>query len=295
MTSGSLLFEELRRAALRPQPFATYTADTLWTDEHISSKMLEYHLNPDVGLASRKAAFIDASVEWICERFGLGDGTSVADFGCGPGLYASRFAERGSNVTGIDFSRRSIEYARGEAAKRGLPIEYVLADYLEFETEARFDLITMIFCDFCALSPRQRAALLARFRSFLKNDGSLLMDVSSLAAFGKWTESNAFGRRMMNGFWAPGDYYGFRASFKYERERVTLDKYTIVEPERRWEVYNWLQYFNIEALRSEFSDAGLSIVETYSDVAGRPYDAEEDQFAVVARRDDVAVTRFEEK
>ena len=55
------LFEALRDVSSRPRPFETYTARTLWADEHISEQMLTYHLDPNVDLASRRIEFIDAS------------------------------------------------------------------------------------------------------------------------------------------------------------------------------------------------------------------------------------------
>ena len=63
-----------------------------------------------------------------------------------------------------------------------------------------------------------------------------------------------------------------------------LDKYTIVESQRTWEVYNWLQYFTVETLAQEFNAAGLEIEGVFSNVAGEPFDAEALEFAVVVRR-----------
>ena len=154
------MFEELERINCRPEPFAFYTASDLWTDAYTSKQMLTYHLNEEVDLSSRNTAFIDRSVEWIASTFSLEAGTKVADFGCGPGLYAQRLAQQQADVTGIDFSKRSIQYAREEAIREGLSISYVHQNYLTFETEDRFDLIVMIMCDFCALSPSQRRQLL---------------------------------------------------------------------------------------------------------------------------------------
>jgi 2-polyprenyl-3-methyl-5-hydroxy-6-metoxy-1,4-benzoquinol methylase len=56
-------------------------------------------------------------------------------------------------VTGIDFSSRSIAYAKEAAARERLNIRYVNRNYMDFETEDRFDLVLMIMCDFCALGP----------------------------------------------------------------------------------------------------------------------------------------------
>ncbi len=122
--------------------------------------MLTFHLNEEIDVSSRNAAFIDRSVEWIASHFNVGAGTKIADFGCGPGLYATRLAQRQAEVTGIDFSKRSIRYAKDVAIGEGLSIHYVNQNYLEFETDDRFHLILMIMCDFCALSPTQRKKML---------------------------------------------------------------------------------------------------------------------------------------
>ena len=171
------MFGKLEEINSRPAPFQFYTADELWTDEHTSMEMLEYHLNESVDLSSRNKDFIDRSADWIVSHFRVDENTRIADFGCGPGLYTTLFAEKNADVTGIDFSERSIRYAKKVAYQKGLDINYFQQNYLEFETEERFDLITMIFCDFCALSPSQRKTLLGKFRKFLKSGGSILLDV----------------------------------------------------------------------------------------------------------------------
>ena len=140
------MFDQLEQINARPRPFEFYTAAELWTDAHTSEQMLAYHLNPDIDVSSRRAAFVDRSVEWIASRFDVGSGTKVADFGCGPGLYTTRLARKRAATTGIDFSTRSIDYARDVAEREGLTVRYEHADYLEFETDARFDLILMIMC-----------------------------------------------------------------------------------------------------------------------------------------------------
>lgn len=267
---------------VRPEPFQFYTAEDLWTDDHTSAQMLECHLNPHIDLSSRNHAFIDKSVEWIAEHFGVGERSDIADFGCGPGLYANRLAELGAFVTGIDFSPRSLAYAKRKAECEGLNVNYITKNYLEFQTEERFDLILMIFCDYCALAPDQRHTLLKKFRKFLKPDGQILLDVHSAAAFADFKEFTSFERNQLNGFWSADEYYGFQISFKYEEERVRLDKYTIVEPQRVRTVYNWLQYFDLESLTLEFEAAGLSIRDRFSDVAGRQYSIDGPEIAIVA-------------
>jgi cyclopropane fatty-acyl-phospholipid synthase-like methyltransferase len=278
------MFEELEKINARPRPFEFYTASDLWTDEHTSEQMLAYHLNENVDLSSRNAKFIDRSVEWICSAFNVSAGTKIADFGCGPGLYATRLAQRQADVTGIDFSKRSIQYAQQVAAAEGLSIHYVNQDYLEFETDDRFDLIVMIMCDFCALSPAQRKKMLSKFNTMLEPGGSVLLDVYSLKAFEQRQEASTYEVNQLDGFWSSNKYYGFLSTLKYEQEKVVLDKYTIVEAARTRTVYNWLQYFSQEALEREFAEGGFEIAEVYADVAGSQFDAEAGEFAVAARK-----------
>ena len=277
-------FEQLEAINKRPKPFECYTAADLWTDVHTSEQMLAYHLNSDIDVSSRRVEFIDRSVAWIGSHFNVGTGTRIGDFGCGPGLYANRLAKLGASVTGIDFSKRSIEHARGAAAEEGLTVAYVNQDYLEFEAEDRFDLILMIMCDFCALSPAQRMTMLEKFQALLVSGGSVLLDVYSLKAFEEREETVSCEENLLDGFWSPERYYGFLTTFKYDDVGVVLDKYTIVEAERTRTVYNWFQYFSPGSLQREFEEAGFKQQKFYGNVAGAPFDESASEFAIVGRR-----------
>ena len=278
------MFEEIENINTRPEPFEFYTASDLWTDEHTSEQMLKYHLNEDIDVSSRNAEFINRSVEWIVSYFSVGVGTKIADFGCGPGLYATRLAQRQADVTGIDFSKRSIQHAQEVATREGLSIHYVNQNYLEFETDTRFHLILMIMCDFCALSPTQRKKMLSEFHTILEPGGLVLLDVYSLAAFGQREEAATYEANLLNGFWSPNKYYGFLNTFIYEEEKLVLDKYTLIESSRTRTVYNWLQYFTPETLEREFLECGFTVEKLCSDVAGSPYNLETTEFAVVAKK-----------
>ncbi|MFA7178236.1 MAG: class I SAM-dependent methyltransferase, partial [Smithellaceae bacterium] len=138
------MFDRLEKINTRPAPFRFYTAADLWADDHTSRQMLRFHLDEKIDVSSRNTAFIDRSVDWMASRFDIGAGKKIADFGCGPGLYAVSLARKHAAVTGIDFSKRSIQYARESAAGGKLPIDFIHQNYLDFETDDRFHLILMI-------------------------------------------------------------------------------------------------------------------------------------------------------
>lgn len=278
------MFTELKEINSRPAPFQFYTADTLWMNEHTSRQMLEYHLNEEIDVSSRNRAFIERSVEWIVSHFAVDTETEIADFGCGPGLYTTRLAEHGARVTGVDFSAHSLNYARRVAEEKGQDIEYVLANYLEFETTRKYDLIIMIMCDYCALSPEQRKIMLAKITSLLKPDGEVLLDVYSLNSFKQKKESASYELNQLNGFWSADDYYCFVNTFKYEQEKVSLDKYTIIDQSGQCVVYNWLQHFNEDSLRDEFAANGFKVERLFANVAGDPLSLDSAEIAIVARK-----------
>ncbi len=276
------MFDSLTEINRRPKCWEKYTAETLWNDPHISSQMLQFHLDENIDPASRRRSFLDRSAAWIADHFELNSGVRVCDLGCGPGLYTSQFAATGARVVGVDFSERSIRYAREAAARDRLEIEYVNQNYLEFETDNRFDLITMIYCDYCALSPEQRRKLLALCRRHLAEGGSFLLDVFSMAAYDGREETVTYGKNFMGGFWSPDDYFCFLNTIKYGPEKVILDKYTVIEPSHTWEIFNWLQYFSADSLRREFEESGWRVAEQYANVAGDAFDDSAAEIAIVA-------------
>ena len=278
------LYSELAEVIKRPEPFSVYTADVLWTDPYTSQQMLHFHLNPEVDLSSRGTHFIDESADWMIRYFELSSEAHVLDFGCGPGLYVSRLASCGARVTGIDFSQTSIDYAKKQAAHHGQKVSYHLANYLEYEPEGEFDLITMIMCDFCAMSPKQRSEMLRKFVRHLSPKGRVIFDVHSLVAYEQKEEGILFEKNLLNGFWSASPYFGFLASFKYDVERVSLDKYTIVQRQEQKQIFNWLQYFSPESLKQELLEHGLIAESVFGNVAGHPFDPQNTEFAVVAMR-----------
>ncbi|KNY26230.1 class I SAM-dependent methyltransferase [Pseudobacteroides cellulosolvens] len=277
------MFCELNEINKRPQPFEFYTAPELWTNEYTSQKMLEYHLDESIDAASRNIGFIDKSVEWMVEYFNINSSSSIIDFGCGPGLYTSRFAKTGAKVTGIDFSQRSLEYAQKEAVKNNLNIDYIWGDYLKVDLNEKYDLITMIMCDYTALSPAQRKKLLDIFRGLLKPGGSIILDVYSYNYFHENQEISIYEFNHLNRFWSPDDYYCFVNTFKYEMEKLILEKYAIIDKSSKRFIYNWFQCFSVESIRSEFEENGLGVIDIFSDVAGKGFDNKTKEFAIVAR------------
>lgn len=265
-----------------PPPFGETTVRELWTDPYISKQMLHFHLDEAVNVASRKKSFIDRSVRWILEEFSLKAGQAVIDFGCGPGLYTLPMACHGLEVTGIDFSSRSLDYARKRADEEGCKVEYHLCDYLEYHPPKKFDAALLIMGDYCAMSFEQRLRFLRMVKAALKPGGFFLFDLFSLSRFSRLREEEAFRYSSGEGFWSEHPYYEYFRRVLYREQGIVLEEYEIIERKKSRVIYNWLEHFSPEKLKRELAMVSLLPVHFWGSVAGDPYRASEDEFAVMA-------------
>ena len=275
------MYDLLQDIAQRPEPFSRYTAAELWTRPHLARQMLSFHLNQETDLASRRFEIIDQVVNWIDSELHLSD-KSLCDLGCGPGLYAQRFSDKGAAVTGVDFSTRSLEYADLKARENEQTIRYIHADYLLDDLPTGFDIVTLIYTDLCVLSPEQRTILLGRMREMLNPDGRIVIDVAGMGLLTAKEECTVIDNQLMNGFWAKGDYVGIQRTFVYPDERLSLDRYLIVEPNETWQIFNWFQHYTPESLQAELHHAGLSVVQMLGDLTGKPLKPGGDFIGVIA-------------
>jgi len=278
------MFAQLEEVNTKIKPFSVRTAAKIWADEHTSQKMLAFHFDDNLNAASRSTSFINRSVSWIVTHFNLGKDSKVIDFGCGPGLYTTQLAKFGANITGIDFSNHSLDYAKQLAKKEKVSVKYLCEDYLKIKIKGKYDLIIMIMCDYCALAPDERKTLLDKFHSLLNKNGVILLDVCSLESYKKVSTQSSYEKNMLDGFWSKDPYYAFLNIDTYEKEKISLDKYTIIKKDSIDKVYYWVQYFNLDMLSKELNESNLKIDEYYSDVAGSPWDEKSDEFAVVIRK-----------
>lgn len=245
--------------------------------------MLKAHLNPDYEGASRSFAFIDKSVAWMKDLISPTENPQLLDVGCGPGLYAERFAKAGYHVTGVDFSKRSIEYATQAATKQGLDITYHYQDYLQLALNERFDFAAMIYCDYGALSQRNRRLLMQRIYEHLKLGGKFLLDVFSVKKYESFADSQTWERYPTGGFWTEQPYTVLNGNYCYG-DNVTLEQIAVLTRSKASVYYLWTTYFTQESLLEEALAAGFQLCGVFSDVAGTDYSEESQTVAVLLEK-----------
>ena len=271
------MYSQLLPLLTKPKLFEKTSAQ-FWTDEHISKGMLEAHLNPNTDAASRKPEFIDQATTWIASL--LPPGSSLLDIGCGPGLYTKRLAEHGLQITGLDFSARSIAYAKEHDPKS----TYVLQSYLEMDFENAFDMITLIWCDYAALVPEDRLHLLRRVHRALKPGGKFLFDVfTPLYNQGK-KETQSWSIRAKGGFWSAKPHICFDTDFYYENNLIDVNRIVLVEEQEVRCLNIWNTCFTQESIEEELNPMGFASLQFYASVAGTKVDDSSNTLCVFATK-----------
>ena len=96
------------------------------------------------------------------------------DLGTGEGRNAIWLAERGFTVTGVDFSRVGLARAAGLAAGRGVSVDWVHADLLDYQPPpGRYDLVLIAYVQL----PADRLTKLARTAASALAPGGTLLAV----------------------------------------------------------------------------------------------------------------------
>lgn len=149
-----------------------------WNEPGFSSRMLKEHLSQEHDAASRRAITIDRHVSYIHRKVLGGKAARVLDLGCGPGLYLQRLARLGHTCRGIDFSPASIEYARQQAGREGVSIQYELSDLRKANFGSGFDLGMLIYGEFNVFSPEAGRSILERAYAALAPGGRFVMEPS---------------------------------------------------------------------------------------------------------------------
>lgn len=246
------------------------TKGEFWNDEHISKQMLKAHLDPSFEGASRKLWFIEQSVAWIKKLVPPSSYPFLLDIGCGPGIYAEKFSKEGYLVTGIDFSKRSIEFAKKSAIQQNLSINYIYQNYLEVELQNKFNLLTMIYCDYGALSTTDRQTILNKAYHLLEPGGKFLFDVFSMEHYKAFQEKQTWENCDNGGFWNKDKYLALNGSYKYS-DHVTLEQIAVISDNDIMTYYLWNTCFTKETLMEEAKEAGFKVCDVFSDVSGKTY------------------------
>jgi ubiquinone/menaquinone biosynthesis C-methylase UbiE len=226
---------------------------------------LELHINPDNDVASRSQIKIEKTINWIVERANNPQ-LKILDLGCGPGLYAERLAQKGHSVTGVDFSENSVQYAIRQAKEKKLNIEYLKKNYLDLDFDNQFDLVILIYLDFCALLPEERDKVLENIFRALKKGGLFICDVVNERNIDKKIIPQSW-EVQETGFWKNAPYIALTNGYHYPEAKVLANHHIVISGDNTVDTYIfWSYYYEKNDLVKILESKGFKDITAYENV-----------------------------
>ena len=237
----------------------------MWTDPYISKQLLELHVNPENDVASRSEEKIERITNWILERTD-NPKMKILDLGCGPGLYAELLAQQGHSIIGVDYSENSIKYASGQAKEKNLDIEYLNKNYLDLDFENQFDLVILIYLDFCVLLPKERDKVLENIYRALKKGGLFICDVVNERNIEQKTISQSW-EVQESGFWKNAPYIALTNGCHYPEAKVLANQHIVISKNDTVDTYIfWSHYYDKRDLVPILRSKGFKDITDYENV-----------------------------
>jgi len=213
----------------------------------------------------RQALALDGT---ICEFVGP-DADLVLDAACGIGTQSLGLAELGYRVTASDISPEAVELARAEAARRGLEIEFGVADMrsLPEAHRERFDVV--LACDNAVPHLLTDDDILLAFRQFYActapGGGCLVSarDYSQVEREGRVIQPRTVHE-------TPGGRVAIFDVWEFEGDRYEMTTYVVEDrggAEARTQVIRGGRYYcvSLETLAALLQRAGFRLAGTFRD------------------------------
>ena len=234
-----------------------------WNEPAFSERMLREHLSQDHDLASRRAAIVDAHVEWIHHRLLEERLSQILDLGCGPGLYSSRLAKLGHRCTGIDFSPASIRHAIEQTERDNLSCTYMCEDIRNADYASGYDLVMFVFGEFNVFRPLDAQTILQKAHHALAPGGLLLFEPHRLAAVEQIGAQPASWHTAEAGLFSPEPYLTLQENIWNPTAKTATTRFFVVDATTAnvRQMTQTMQAYTDDEYRHMLEQAGFTAIE----------------------------------
>lgn len=239
-----------------------------WKDPWTSSQALEIQLDGRDPEGARSRGHAWSQIDSIIELLPLPPGRAL-DLGSGPGYHAVALATIGAEVRSIDISREAVRYARSEVSAEGEEIASRItveeADMLTTEFGSGYDLILLLFGEYCLLTAEERATLLEKSARALRSGGRLVLELFNQPVEDAIVE-RSWSYEADGGFWSATAYLELSTTEVYPEASALCHRFLIapdggpLREERIWETS-----MDEQSLSAEAAIAGLTVETTVWD------------------------------
>jgi 2-polyprenyl-3-methyl-5-hydroxy-6-metoxy-1,4-benzoquinol methylase len=267
-TAEATLRESLLRLIARPpHPPAGSDGENLpWDEPAFSERMLREHLDESHGAASRQSHERDLILDWLWEHAHLEPGLHLLDLACGPGLYAVPLAERGLNVTGIDFAPAAIEHAR--ALAHALRVEehcsFVQADIRAANFgRSSFDVAMVLYGQLSVFRPAETRDILERLAVAVGPGGVVVLELLDADAVERAQRKSWYAAE--RGLWSDAPHLVLSERDYDESAGAIVDRYHVIDSASgALETFAVVDYlYTVDDMVGSLNAAGFDEVEVH--------------------------------
>lgn len=273
------MLDQVIKLSQKPDLFQKGTGN-IWTEPYIASQMLEAHLDQSTEAASRREEIIENTVTFLNQY--IEKGSAILDLGCGPGLYAEKLCKSGHKVTGLDFSAKSIDFARRSANTKGLEIEYVCKSIFDMEYDACYDAVIQIYGELNTFSDEERDQVIKLAEKALKPGGVFIFDVTTPIWLQK--EGKKAGRSWYVGheaFWRADAHIVLEEKFEYE-QNIRLEQFIVIDDGSVNVYRNWFHEYTKDTIIPVVLAGGFREVKVIENLFKEEKDEKTEWLTVIA-------------
>jgi SAM-dependent methyltransferase len=197
---------------------------------------------------------IERQCDFIEARFGLSQGATLLDVGCGLGLHAVELTRRGYLVVGLDLSLPMLARAADEAQDQGFKINFLHADMREMSFEGAFDAVICYGTTFGYFDDETNKLVVQRLYRALKPRGLLLLDV---------VNRDFVIRNQPNLVWFEGDgcVVMEESQMNYITSRLEVKRNVILDNGRQRDNVYSIRSYSLHELGQILHQQGFRVVE----------------------------------
>jgi len=243
-----------------------------WNDPGFSARMLDEHLSQAHDAASRRTEKIERHIAWIHAEALGGKTGKLLDLGCGPGLYASRLARLGHQVTGVDYSPASIHYAQELALEENLACDFIHADIREAEYGHAYQAAMLIFGELNVFRPMDIRSILRKIHTALEPGGLLILEPHTYEAVLALGRDKSSWYAEAGGLFSDRPHLVLEEHFWEAQHQVATIRYFVIDASSG-NVIRYaqsMQAYTPEAYRKLLAETGFSEIRFYPSLTGSP-------------------------
>ncbi len=221
-------------------------------------------------------------IEEIIKREYKGKPELILDLGCGTGKMTLELAERGYDMTGVDYSAEMLDVAREAAEKANKDILLLCQDMREFELYGTVDVtVSCLDCINHLTKPSDVEKTFKLVHNYLIPDGLFIFDINGKRKFEEIYADNSYVMEEEGGMCIWQNYYNpktklcdFYITVFEEGDGGRYDRFDEVQKERMYKIKD------IEKLLAKCS---MEFIGAYSDFDFTPATDDSERIYIAAR------------